>query len=84
MRPWPSPYCIVQNDVYFIRIKARDILRALKAAGWREVRSNGSHPQLKHPDRTGLVTVPAHGADDLRPATLASIERQSGLKLRSK
>lgn len=52
--------------------------------GWVEVRSRGSHVQMKHPAKPGLVTVPRHGAKDFKPATLASIERQSGVNLRSK
>jgi predicted RNA binding protein YcfA (HicA-like mRNA interferase family) len=47
-----------------------------------EVRSKGSHLQLKHPAKPGLVTLPRHGARDLKPGTLASIERQAGLKFR--
>jgi predicted RNA binding protein YcfA (HicA-like mRNA interferase family) len=39
---------------------------------------------LKHPVRPGTVTVPMHGADDLKLPTLKSIERQSGLTLRRK
>ncbi|HEY3848919.1 MAG TPA: type II toxin-antitoxin system HicA family toxin [Acetobacteraceae bacterium] len=47
-----------------------------------EVRSKGSHLQLKHPSKPGLVTLPMHGARDIKPGTLAAIERQSGLKVR--
>jgi predicted RNA binding protein YcfA (HicA-like mRNA interferase family) len=65
-------------------MNAHEVLRALKADGWIEARSKGSHLQLKHPTKPGLVTVPMHGAKDVKPGTLASIERQSGLKLRSK
>jgi predicted RNA binding protein YcfA (HicA-like mRNA interferase family) len=70
--------------VYFIRIKARDILKALKADGWIEVRSKGSHVQLKHQSKPGLVTLPMHGSKDLKLGTLISIERQSGLRLSKK
>ncbi len=58
--------------------------KALKTAGWIEVRQKGSHVQLKHPDRPGLVTLPMHGSRDIKPGTLALIERQAGLKLRTK
>lgn len=63
-------------------MNARDVLRILRADGWTDVRSRGSHLQLKHPTKPGLVTVPMHGARDIKPGTLAAIERQSGLKLR--
>jgi predicted RNA binding protein YcfA (HicA-like mRNA interferase family) len=64
-------------------MNGRQVLQALKADGWVEVRSKGSHLQLKHPFKPGLVTLPMHGARDLKPGTLASIERQAGPKLRS-
>ncbi len=63
-------------------MNARDILKALKADGWTELRAKGSHLQLQHPIKPGLVTLPMHGAKDIKPGTLASIERQAGLKLR--
>ncbi len=65
-------------------MNARDVLKALKADGWTELRAKGSHLQLKHPIKPGLVTLPMHGARDIKPGTLASIERQAGLKLRSR
>jgi predicted RNA binding protein YcfA (HicA-like mRNA interferase family) len=65
-------------------MNARDVLRALGADGWTEVRSKVSHQQLKHPAKPGLVTVPMHGARDIKPGTLSAIERQAGLRLRGK
>jgi predicted RNA binding protein YcfA (HicA-like mRNA interferase family) len=65
-------------------MKSRDVIRALKADGWKEARSKGSHLHMRHASKPGTVTVPIHGAKDLKLPTLASIERQSGLKLRSK
>ncbi len=65
-------------------MNARGVLKALKADGWIEARSKGSHVQLKHPTKHGLVTLPMHGARDIKPGTLASIERQAGLKLRNR
>ncbi|HEX3885832.1 MAG TPA: type II toxin-antitoxin system HicA family toxin [Stellaceae bacterium] len=63
-------------------MNARDVIRALEADGWREARSRGSHRQYRHPTKPGLVTVAAHGNRDLKMRDLASIERQSGVKLR--
>jgi predicted RNA binding protein YcfA (HicA-like mRNA interferase family) len=60
---------------------SRDILAALLADGWREVRRRGSHMQLKHPTKLGLVTLP-HPKQDLPSGTLRSIEKQAGLALR--
>lgn len=59
---------------------SRDVLKALKADGWTEVRQRGSHVQLKHPVKPGTVTVP-HPKKDLQAGTLASIERQAGIKI---
>jgi predicted RNA binding protein YcfA (HicA-like mRNA interferase family) len=39
----------------------------------------GSHRQLKHPTKLGVVTVPGKPGDDLAPGTLASIWSQAGL-----
>jgi predicted RNA binding protein YcfA (HicA-like mRNA interferase family) len=64
-------------------MSSREVIAALVAAGWREVNRVGSHVQLKHPQRPGRVTVP-HPKRDLPIGTLRSIERQSGLDLRSR
>lgn len=61
---------------------SRTVIRKLEEAGWRLVRTRGSHHHFRHPERPGVVTVP-HPRKDLPPGTLRSIERQSGVKLRS-
>jgi predicted RNA binding protein YcfA (HicA-like mRNA interferase family) len=60
---------------------SRDVIKALTAAGFVKVGQKGSHVQFKHPQRKGRVTVP-HPKPDLPIGTIASIERQSGTKLR--
>jgi predicted RNA binding protein YcfA (HicA-like mRNA interferase family) len=60
---------------------SRDAIKALTAAGFVKVGQKGSHVQFKHPRRKGRVTVP-HPKPDLPIGTMASIERQSGVKLR--
>lgn len=62
-----------------VAASSREILAALRADGWREVRRRGSHVQLKHPTKPGLVTVP-HPNKDLPAGTVASIRRQAGLE----
>jgi predicted RNA binding protein YcfA (HicA-like mRNA interferase family) len=62
-------------------LSSREALKALKAAGFVIVDQKGSHVQLKHPARAGRVTVP-HPKRELPVGTIASIERQSGVKLR--
>lgn len=58
---------------------AKDVIKKLKVDGWTEVRSRGSHIQLKHPNKKGVVTVPMHSGDIPRE-TLNSILKQAGLK----
>jgi predicted RNA binding protein YcfA (HicA-like mRNA interferase family) len=63
-----------------VSVKVREVLKLLESEGWLVVRTRGSHRQLKHPQRTGLVTVAGHPNDDLAPGTLNSIRKQAGLK----
>ncbi|MDR1178644.1 MAG: type II toxin-antitoxin system HicA family toxin [Spirochaetaceae bacterium] len=58
---------------------ARDVLRLLRADGWFIYEQNGSHVQLKHPAKTGRVTVPNHRGD-IKKGTLHSILKQAGLE----
>ena len=61
---------------------SRSVIKALEAGGWSEVSQEGSHKQFKHPSKAGRVTVPSPKRD-IPLGTLRSIERQSGLKLRT-
>jgi predicted RNA binding protein YcfA (HicA-like mRNA interferase family) len=70
-----------RSCVYIHIMHSRDVIAALQAAGWYEVGKKGSHLQLKHPKRSGRVTVP-HPKRDIPLGTLRSIEKQAGLKLR--
>lgn len=59
----------------------REIMRRLETDGWYIKAIRGSHIQYAHPTKPGKVTVANHKGD-IRPGTLASIEKQAGLKLR--
>jgi predicted RNA binding protein YcfA (HicA-like mRNA interferase family)/predicted RNase H-like HicB family nuclease len=59
-------------------VKIRDVAKMLQDDGWKVVRQRGSHQQLKHPRRPGLVTVAGKPSDDLAPGTLNSILKQAG------
>ena len=61
------------------RFSGRSMCRLLAAHGFVEVRQRGSHRimQLHTGESTTTVPVPMH--NDLKPGTLASIIRQSGL-----
>ncbi|MBN2287573.1 MAG: type II toxin-antitoxin system HicA family toxin [Tissierellales bacterium] len=59
----------------------REVLIILHKDGWKEIeaRTKGSHIQLKHPTKSGKVTVPSHKGD-IAPGTLNSILKQAGIK----
>ncbi len=61
------------------RITAAELLRALRHDGWQSVRQSGSHITLKHPTKSGYVTVPRHANVTLKLKTLATILEQAGL-----
>jgi len=61
-------------------MNGKDIVKKLQIQGWRVLRQEGSHVRMgKGNART---TVPVHGARDVKPGTLASIERQTGVTLK--
>lgn len=60
-------------------LKPREVLRALRKAGFFVHHISGSHHILKHPDKPRLrVTLPFH-SKDLKRRTLASIIDPAGL-----
>ncbi len=61
-------------------MNGKQIIRILKASGFEVVRIEGSHYRLAKGDKK--TSVPVHGTKDLKPGTVASIERQSGVKLK--
>lgn len=60
-------------------MSGRDLVRALKRAGFQEVHQRGSHLALRKatPERTYKVVVPLHPS--LARGTLFSILKQAGL-----
>lgn len=62
-------------------MKAREVLHLLKADGWRVARVKGSHHQLVHPAKRGVVTVAFGRESQMIPAgTVSNILKQAGLK----
>lgn len=56
------------------------VLRALRKAGWQETDHTGKHLGLENPSYPGLkVTVPVHGARELKIKTLLNIIKQAQL-----
>ena len=62
-----------------MRMKIRDVLKALTKDGWRLRVTEGSHRQFVHPTN-GKVTVAGHPSSELDPKTKSSILKQAGLK----
>ena len=61
-------------------MKVWQIIGMVEADGWKLARTRGSHRQYRHPEKTGLVTIPGKRSDELQPKTTASILRQAGLR----
>lgn len=55
----------------------RDLIRPLKAEGWRRRSGKGDHVVFKHPTRPGRVTVDT-GVKEIPIGTLRSIYRMAG------
>jgi predicted RNA binding protein YcfA (HicA-like mRNA interferase family) len=56
------------------RLKGKEIVRILERAGFRPVRTKGSHTFLKHPDGRATV-VPVHSGETVGPGLLRAILR---------
>ena len=55
-----------------------EIIRRLKADGWKKVPQKGRHVQFGHAVKSGKVTVP-HPKKDLPLGTAKNILKQAGL-----
>lgn len=60
----------------------KEVIARLEAAGWVLERITGSHHIMEKDGRA--VPVPVHGKKDIKAGLLASIARQSGVKLKKK
>ena len=65
--------------VYTKSMSSSEIIKLLKAVGWRKVHQKGSHTQWAHPDIAGKITVP-HPKKDLPIGTAKAILKQAGVK----
>ena len=61
-------------------MKAADVINLLQAHGWYLAQTRGRHRQVKHPQKTGTVTVAGKPSADLPVGTVNSILKQAGLK----
>ncbi len=60
-------------------MKSKELIKMVEADGWYEVRTRGSHHHFRHPEKSGLVTIP-HPKKDLPGGTVKSILKQAGLE----
>lgn len=60
-------------------MNSTDIIKQLKAAGWKHVSTRGSHCKYRHPVTGKSVIVP-HPKKDLALGTAESILKHAGLK----
>jgi len=61
------------------QITGREVVSALRKAGFEGVRIKGSHHFLRHPDGRGTV-VPVHAGETIGPGLLAAILRDCELE----
>jgi predicted RNA binding protein YcfA (HicA-like mRNA interferase family) len=59
-------------------LTAKDVVRALKKAGFEEERQRGSHLRMRHPETKRLTVVPMHPGDVHR-GLLKAIIKEAGL-----
>lgn len=64
-------------------LKGREVVKALKRAGFLERHISGSHVILRHPSSGKIVPIPVHGGKDIKRGTLFGIIRQAGLTVES-
>lgn len=60
-------------------MKSSVVKKMLEKDGWELVRVTGSHHHFKHPEKTGLVTLP-HPKSEIPKGTLRRIWKQAGWK----
>lgn len=60
-------------------LSGREVCRILADRGFAEVRRRGSHIVMQRRTEDGTITVPVPDHPELKPGTLRSIIRQSGL-----
>jgi predicted RNA binding protein YcfA (HicA-like mRNA interferase family) len=60
------------------RLAGRELIRALKTAGFAIVRVQGSHHRLRHADGR-VTTVPVHAGETIGPGLLGQILRDCDL-----
>lgn len=58
------------------QLRARDLIRVLKALGFQLVRQRGSHAFYQHTETGRSTLVPIHGGEDIDRGLLRAILRE--------
>ena len=61
-----------------LRVRGRELIRALQRAGFSVIRINGSHHFMRHADGRATV-VPVHAGETIGPGLLSQILRDTDL-----
>ncbi len=61
-------------------MKIRDVIKRLEDEDWKIVRQKGSHRQYRKVGNPNVVTVAGKESGDLKPGTLADIQRKADWK----
>jgi len=61
-----------------LRVRGRELIRALQRAGFAVIRIKGSHHFLRHADGRATV-VPVHAGETIGPGLLSQILRDTEL-----
>ncbi|OLY94349.1 Predicted RNA binding protein YcfA, dsRBD-like fold, HicA-like mRNA interferase family [Cnuella takakiae] len=56
------------------------LISYLERAGWQQVRQQGIHCILSHPNHPNLLSIPDLGEQALKPSLVNDICREAGLK----
>lgn len=59
-------------------VRPKQLVRVLERAGWRHVRTKGSHQFFRHPNSTFLISVPVH-PKDLKRGLLSDTLKEAGI-----
>lgn len=65
-------------------VKYTELFRLLKQHGWYEIRKRGSHVIMQHKEKEKQLSVPFHGAKEVKKGMLQAILKQAGIKYKKK
>jgi predicted RNA binding protein YcfA (HicA-like mRNA interferase family) len=75
--------CLPESNKYItFMVKASQLYKMLRRAGWYEVRQTGSHRIMKHQEHSGHLSVPFHGSKEVPKGLFEATLKKAGLKKR--